>query len=331
MPEPLLVRPVARGQRRPHLGVGAVIRGLLAPGRRPPRPSRPPARSPIRGCAASATVDLVPAQRRPTASPRRPASLGRPGTAGRPRPPWRTAVRRCTPPAPAPPPGVERVEPRERPVDHAATLPPPPPHTPALHPRRAAAAPAGPGAAGQLGRAGVRRVGRWRGAARVRARRPGSAAGRVRRRPRRALPGRAARPPAGAHRLRAGRPGPARPGRPLGRAALAALDGVDLPAITGLDPAVAAQRASPSWTREPVEDLRVDAEDGYRGADEDGTSLAAAEAVRADLAARHRAAVRRDPGQVAGAGHPAARGALARPVPGPLAGPRPRCSSRCRR
>ena len=37
--------------------------------------------------------------------------------------------------------------------------------------------------------------------------------------------------------------------------------------------------------REPIEDLRVDAEDGYRGDDEDRDVLAAADAVAADLAA----------------------------------------------
>jgi citrate lyase beta subunit len=66
-----------------------------------------------------------------------------------------------------------------------------------------------------------------------------------------------------------------------GAAALAALDGVDLPAVTGLDPAVM-PRVRAKLAREPVEDLRVDAEDGYRGADEDADVVAAAEALAAD-------------------------------------------------
>jgi citrate lyase beta subunit len=66
-----------------------------------------------------------------------------------------------------------------------------------------------------------------------------------------------------------------------GAAALAALDGVDLPAVTGLDPAVL-PRVLTKLRTEPVEDLRVDAEDGYRGADEDADVVAAAEALAAD-------------------------------------------------
>jgi citrate lyase beta subunit len=69
-----------------------------------------------------------------------------------------------------------------------------------------------------------------------------------------------------------------------GAEALAAIDGVDLPAITGLDPAVL-PRVRAKLDREPIEDLRVDAEDGYRGADEDADVLAAGSAVRADLEA----------------------------------------------
>jgi citrate lyase beta subunit len=69
-----------------------------------------------------------------------------------------------------------------------------------------------------------------------------------------------------------------------GAEALAAIDGVDLARITGLDPDVL-PRVVRKLEREPVEDLRVDAEDGYRGADEDADVLAAAEAVGADLAA----------------------------------------------
>jgi citrate lyase beta subunit len=68
-----------------------------------------------------------------------------------------------------------------------------------------------------------------------------------------------------------------------GAQALAAIDGVDLAGITGLDPAVL-PRVVAKLEREPVEDLRVDVEDGYRGADEDRDVLAAAETVRADLA-----------------------------------------------
>jgi citrate lyase beta subunit len=67
-----------------------------------------------------------------------------------------------------------------------------------------------------------------------------------------------------------------------GAAALAALDGADLPAITGLDPA-AMPRVLAKLAGEPVEDLRVDAEDGYRGSDEDADVVAAAAAVAADL------------------------------------------------
>ena len=63
-----------------------------------------------------------------------------------------------------------------------------------------------------------------------------------------------------------------------GAAALAALDGVDLPALTGLDPAVM-PRVRAKLATEPVEDLRVDAEDGYRGTDEDGDVVRAAEAL----------------------------------------------------
>jgi citrate lyase beta subunit len=63
-----------------------------------------------------------------------------------------------------------------------------------------------------------------------------------------------------------------------GAAALAAVDGVDLPGITGLDPAVM-PRVRAKLAAEPIEDLRVDAEDGYRGADEDGDVVAAARAL----------------------------------------------------
>ncbi|HST67978.1 MAG TPA: aldolase, partial [Mycobacteriales bacterium] len=48
-----------------------------------------------------------------------------------------------------------------------------------------------------------------------------------------------------------------------GAQALAALDGVDLAGITGLDPD-ALPRVRAKLAAEPIEDLRVDAEDGYR-------------------------------------------------------------------
>jgi citrate lyase beta subunit len=67
-----------------------------------------------------------------------------------------------------------------------------------------------------------------------------------------------------------------------GAAALAAIDGVDLAGITGLDPAVL-PRVRAKLAAEPIEDLRVDAEDGYRGPDEDADVVAAAAAVRVDL------------------------------------------------
>src|SRR5215207_1634309 len=63
-----------------------------------------------------------------------------------------------------------------------------------------------------------------------------------------------------------------------GARALAAVDGVDLPAVVGLDPAVW-PRVLAKLAAEPVEDLRVDAEDGYRGSDEDADVVAAAEAL----------------------------------------------------
>jgi citrate lyase beta subunit len=63
-----------------------------------------------------------------------------------------------------------------------------------------------------------------------------------------------------------------------GAAALAAIDGVDLAGITGLDPGVL-PRVRAKLAAEPIEDLRVDAEDGYRGTDEDAAVLAAAAAV----------------------------------------------------
>jgi citrate lyase beta subunit len=69
-----------------------------------------------------------------------------------------------------------------------------------------------------------------------------------------------------------------------GAQALAAIEGVDLAGITGLDPD-AMPRVRAKLAAEPIEDLRVDAEDGYRGSDEDADVLAAADAVAADLAA----------------------------------------------
>jgi citrate lyase beta subunit len=74
-----------------------------------------------------------------------------------------------------------------------------------------------------------------------------------------------------------------------GAAALAALDGHGLPDLgypaALLDEVLPRVRAK--LAAEPVEDLRVDAEDGYRGRpdDEDGDVVRAAEAVAADLAA----------------------------------------------
>src|SRR5215203_2054597 len=65
-----------------------------------------------------------------------------------------------------------------------------------------------------------------------------------------------------------------------GARALAAVDGVDLPAVVGLDPAVW-PRVLAKLAAEPVEDLRVDAEDGYRGTDEDADVVAAAQALGA--------------------------------------------------
>src|SRR4051812_29513963 len=72
-----------------------------------------------------------------------------------------------------------------------------------------------------------------------------------------------------------------------GEAALAALDEHELPDL-GLDPALVEQvlpRVRAKLAREPVEDLRVDAEDGYRGGpdDEDGDVRAAAQALLEDF------------------------------------------------
>ncbi|MGY1704351.1 DUF6986 family protein [Geodermatophilus sp. SYSU D00697] len=74
-----------------------------------------------------------------------------------------------------------------------------------------------------------------------------------------------------------------------GAAALAALDEHGLPDL-GLDGGLVEQvlpRVRAKLAHEPVEDLRVDAEDGYRGAPEaeDGDVCRAAAAVAADLAA----------------------------------------------
>jgi len=73
-----------------------------------------------------------------------------------------------------------------------------------------------------------------------------------------------------------------------GAAALAALDEHGLPEL-GLDPALVEEllpRVRAKLAREPIEDLRVDAEDGYRGAPdaEDDDVLRAAAAVLADAA-----------------------------------------------
>src|SRR4051795_933810 len=74
-----------------------------------------------------------------------------------------------------------------------------------------------------------------------------------------------------------------------GQTAMAALDEHGLPDL-GLDPALVEEvlpRVRAKLAAEPVEDLRVDAEDGYRGGPdrEDDDVLAAARAVGADLAA----------------------------------------------
>jgi citrate lyase beta subunit len=74
-----------------------------------------------------------------------------------------------------------------------------------------------------------------------------------------------------------------------GEAALTALDEHGLPDL-GLDPALVEQvlpRVRAKLAAEPVEDLRVDAEDGYRGGagQEDDDVRRAAEAVAADVAA----------------------------------------------
>lgn len=63
-----------------------------------------------------------------------------------------------------------------------------------------------------------------------------------------------------------------------GAEALAAVAGVDLPATTGLDPAVW-PRVLAKLAADPIEDLRVDTEDGYRGDDEDRDVVAAAAAL----------------------------------------------------
>jgi citrate lyase beta subunit len=74
-----------------------------------------------------------------------------------------------------------------------------------------------------------------------------------------------------------------------GEAALTALDEHGLPDL-GLDPALVEQvlpRVRAKLAAEPVEDLRIDAEDGYRGGagQEDDDVRRAAEAVAADVAA----------------------------------------------
>ena len=74
--------------------------------------------------------------------------------------------------------------------------------------------------------------------------------------------------------------------RSWGAAALEALDAHGLPDL-GLDPALVDEvlpRVRAKLAAEPVEDLRVDAEDGYRGSREDDDVQRAAEAVLADRA-----------------------------------------------
>jgi citrate lyase beta subunit len=75
--------------------------------------------------------------------------------------------------------------------------------------------------------------------------------------------------------------------REWGAAALAALDEHGLPDL-GLEPALVEEvlpRVRAKLATEPVEDLRVDAEDGYRGTAEDDDVLRAASLVAADRAA----------------------------------------------
>ena len=127
-----------------------------------------------------------------------------------------------------------------------------------------------------------------------------------------------------------------------GRAARDALDRhapdpEALASVVGADPARVAEAgrcSSPSSTREPVEDLRIDLEDGYRGhaaAEEDGHAVAA---VRA-LAGGDGAAVLGGAVQVLRGRHPGPR--AAHPRPGARRGPRvrtrcpPASGSRCRR
>ena len=96
-------------------------------------------------------------------------------------------------------------------------------------------------------------------------------------------------------------PTPSSPGwrAAWGAAALAALDEHGLPDL-GLDPALVEEvlpRVRAKLATEPVEDLRVDAEDGYRGAPdaEDDDVLRAAAVAGRRRRGRHRAAVGRDP------------------------------------
>ena len=92
------------------------------------------------------------------------------------------------------------------------------------------------------------------------------------------------------------------------------------------------ERVLAKLAREPIEDLRIDFEDGYgvRADDEeDAAAAAAAGAVVRDGAGR---AVRRAAVQVPGGGDPAAGGAHARPVPrGARATAGRASSSRCPR
>ena len=93
-----------------------------------------------------------------------------------------------------------------------------------------------------------------------------------------------------------------RPGRSLGAAALAALDEHGLPDL-GLDPALVDEVAAAGRAKlatEPVEDLRVDAEDGYAAARSTRTTTCSPRPrpLAADRRGRRRAAVGRDPRQV---------------------------------
>ena len=134
--------------------------------------------------------------------------------------------------------------------------------------------------------------------------------------PGRGLPGAAARPAAGAHGLRARRPVRPRAGRGVGPAGAATCwrparpDPAEFGAAMGLPAGLAADvrsRVLAKLVAEPVEDLRLDFEDGYgdRGDDaEDADARRAAAHLAAEIAAGTGAAVHRPALQEPGAGHP---------------------------